>query len=66
MVLGGFEGTDYAEALEMATERLSRLGVSLLGGLPFGHGAENASLLVGGLAEVSPEEGLLLPLPGDG
>lgn len=65
VVLGGFEETDYAEALEMATERLSGLGVSLLGGLPFGHGAENAALLVGGRAQLSPEEGLLRPLARD-
>ena len=66
VVLGGFEETDYQAALDMAQERLAGLGVSLLGGLPFGHGQENAALLVGGRAEILPEEGLLRPLDGDG
>ncbi len=66
VVLGGFEGTEYAPALDMARERLAPLGVSLLAGLPFGHGAENAALLVGGRAGIDPEEGVLRPLAGDG
>ncbi len=66
VVLGGFEETDYRAALEMVRERLAGLGVTLLAGLPFGHGSENAALLVGGRAEIAPEEGLLRPLAGDG
>ncbi len=62
VVLGGFEGPDYGAAMEMARERLAGLGVSLLAGLPFGHGFENAALLVGGRAEIDPEAGLLRPL----
>lgn len=62
VVLGGFNGTDYEVALEMAEERLAGLGVSVLAGLPFGHGPENAALLVGGRAEIIPEEGFLKPL----
>ena len=66
VVLGGFDGTDYEAALEMAGERLAGLGVSLLAGLPLGHGPENAALLVGGRAELVPEEGALKPLAQGG
>jgi muramoyltetrapeptide carboxypeptidase len=66
VVLGGFQGAEYGAVLEMARERLTGLGVSLLAGLPFGHGDENAALRVGGQARIVPEEGSLSPLAGDG
>lgn len=62
VVLGRFEKCDYESLLELATELLSPLGVPILGRLDFGHDGPNASLLVGGRAELDPESGELRAL----
>ncbi len=56
---GRFNGVEAKEALGLVAERLDRLHVPVLGGLPFGHGPDNMSLLVGALAEIDLEAGSL-------
>ena len=56
VVLGDFTdcppGPDGIAAAEVLRERLSTLGVALVAGAPFGHGARNAPWIVGGEVEV--------------
>jgi muramoyltetrapeptide carboxypeptidase len=63
VVLGRFEGAEYEAVEEMVRERLGPLGLPVLAGLPFGHGPDNASLVVGAEAEMDLEAGLLRPVP---
>lgn len=65
LALGRFKGADEEAVLEMARERLAPLGLPVLAGLPFGHGPDNASLVVGAPAEMDLEAGLLGPAPMD-
>ena len=63
VALGRFQGADYEAVLEMVRDRLAPLDLPVMAGLPFGHGPDNASLVVGGEAEMDLESGLLRPLP---
>jgi len=66
VVLGDLErcqetnGAPSATAEEVVVERLSRLGVPLLGGMPMGHGKRNRALPLGVKVELDADAGRLV------
>ena len=66
VVLGGFPGNGLRARPGDGPGAAGRAGGQRSGpDCPFGHGLENAALLVGGQAEIIPEEGALRPLTRD-
>jgi muramoyltetrapeptide carboxypeptidase len=61
-VLGDFEqcgpGPDGVTVEAVVRERLGRLGVPVVAGLPVGHGARNEPVVLGGRARVDAREGV--------
>lgn len=64
VAVGRVDGDDPERSEKLIRERLGGLNVPVVGGLPFGHQADNMALLVGAPARLDPEAGLLSPLPG--
>ncbi len=56
--LGG-EDAEGEAVLAVAAERLAGLGLPVVSGLPFGHGAANRCLPIGALAEIDGDAGTL-------
>jgi muramoyltetrapeptide carboxypeptidase len=57
IVLGGFTqcdpGPDGVTALEVLADRTSDLGIPVVAGAPFGHGAPNRAFVLGAMAELT-------------
>jgi len=62
VAVGRLDGVEPEEIRALVAERLGRLEVPILAGLPIGHNGENMALLVGGRAALDVEAGLLIPL----
>lgn len=57
------EFLDEQTAKDVALDRLGPLGLPILTGLPFGHGRENLSVIVGAPARIDQPTGRLIPMP---